>query len=419
MASAPSDPPPLCTPLQQSNLDDAPLLLEALLNDCFRAALNKSALSPERMDYVDKFHKYLLDLHCHENLAFIIDIYCYEYFYDKLAPDAPLSDSRMSSSFLNSSLETFIENLPYPTTAMSRRIRKSSFKSQSISSLPSGEPFDLEIDDIPESSRNAWDSFGRAQMGDVGSDSDSSSDLDSPSSSTLDLETLVADQWRHIVTSYIDEHLPCQINLCNKTARLLRNQTVFKEHLPSPLVLMKAKDEVIRLIDENAYHSFVKSNRCSRATCACSIASSGSSRSTPKSSTLDARRISSLGSPLAAEDTIFEAQVSSTKTLVVAPVPHKRKLKVFNSISGSSSSEISSSPINAFNNFLGHLKPQASNGHLNRNYSSAPQSPAASISQARGLTPESDLIQRPRSNINPEGYQNPSLFGKLWGKKKR
>ncbi|KAM9922810.1 hypothetical protein OXX59_005587 [Metschnikowia pulcherrima] len=426
-------PLPLPGPVPQASLDgkltespDLPQSVEALVNDCFQVTMDAHGLTAERAEYAQKFEKFLTDCHSHENLAFLMEIYRYEYFYERLAPSVGSHDQVVSASLVDRSLEKFIDTLPDPTRSMGRHLRRSSVKSHSNVSLASssGVPFALDFDEPAD----AWQRFSDQQIS-ADSDSDAASessvlriDDDASVSPTVseDSSRLLQEQWQHIFETFIAENAPCQINLSNKTYRaLMETYALTGPHCPS--VLLPAKSEIIRLIHENTYHPFTKAMR--NCSCENSEASSllGSPFSARETSPFPRKARdtpeSSVPIPQSVPVEINLLESSHKTSIAVAPVPKKRS-KFLSSLQSTSSSD-TSSPSNTLNSFLTHLKPQS--GPISRSYSSAPQSPAPAT--ARNLSPFSnmfaeDVIPRPRSSAVPESQPSPSIFGKLWKKKR-
>ncbi|PVH16462.1 uncharacterized protein CXQ87_004753 [Candidozyma duobushaemuli] len=265
--------PPRCpasVALQPSSLDE-------LLDDCFQLSIGQNhSLCDSRIRYASSFDKYLTSLHCHENLAFLMEIFKYEYFYGKIFPEN-LSQSRCqvgqtsssaatSSSFLNRSLPSAIDTLPFPTKQMRRKSRRSSTRStaSSISELPSeGSGFDFGFDEhLP--TENVWDKLKDQHVDST--DSEPESDLDSE----IDSNTLLLDQWDYIMATFVRRDSPQQLNLANSTVKeLLEKDT--QDVIHNPAVLLEARQEIIQLLRENVYGSFLsqqKSISSSRATSA-------------------------------------------------------------------------------------------------------------------------------------------------------
>lgn len=444
-----------------------PRLLEALINDCFQSTMDVHALSAERLEYAQKFQKYLVECHSEENLAFLMEIFRYEYFYERVFPDTP-APKALSASLVDRSLEKFIDTLPYPTPSMGRHLRRASVKSQSNVSLASstGVPFALDFDEPGPESHDPWTHFSHQQLSqdlDLDLENDAGlvvrvDDL-SPTSSRAETEpepeTLVSDQWQYIIGMYVEQRAEAQINLSNKTYRAIMDCHVHGVPPHSPHILLAAKQEVMQLIHENTYHPFTKQMQryCTGSGCEYAGACANGGCSLIGSPLSTARHSQTLPFPrkLAGESTLTPSSTSSrngsgasTPLQVnsnanananashpaaasgpVAPVPQKKRSKFLHSLSGhgtgSSSSDVgnSSSPLNGI---LTHFKPNH-NSHLAsaRAYNSAPQSPAHTLTPLREISPLShihDAIPRPRSSAVPETHLSPSILGKLWKKRR-
>lgn len=288
--SAPHMALPSRTPLSESAVAS---LLQELLDDCFQAALDEKSLCAPRQQYVANFHKYLHDLHCHENLSFIIEIYRYEYFYGKIYPEnvdlqrLRAAHTRSSSCLLNTSLEQFIDSLPFPTNVMRRNVSKPPSLAKQPSATGSEASFvldhalfDFDFDHSTKEPADAWDVLKNQH---IASDSENSSLASAGLLDSLDQLGLLHDQWAAIVLTFIYENSPQQINLCNKTYREIVDLDEEKDVVHSPLVLVKAKLEVIQLLRENAYSSFVASQRGVLDDCECNGSCANYSFGQPKS----------------------------------------------------------------------------------------------------------------------------------------
>lgn len=417
--------------------------MEELLHDCFAAAIDKDLISPEKASVVLEFHKYLHEIHCHENLAFIIEIYKYEYFYEKIHGAGNERHKvnglrHLNSDFLNLLLESYIDNMPFPTPNMRKVVRRNSLRSRSSQSLCSPDPFPLDFDEPPSGVHEVWDDFCDRN---ISSDSDDDWPLDmGPTISTESFnEGLLAEQWDYIMSNFIEHNSPSQINLCDRTVDLLVKNSSVEEQAHNPLLLQKAKSEVVLILRENAFDSFIRkinlgeSNLFDKLYCSsvpvlalaspvcmpASHASSASSDREPKNtmtytSTSNKNRIVS---PRSA-DTLLKLSATPLEPTVVAPVPSKRRPKFFSAFANSSSSEGLSSPSGSF---TGLFKTPALSGHGRLTYS-APQSPSPSSMRSRAVTPSSLLdigesLGRPGSG-GSDNPQSPSILGKLWRKKK-
>lgn len=57
--------------------------LEELVDDCFKHSIDQLN-DPHKVYVVKLFARYIVEAHCHENLSFLIEIFKYEYYFDKI-----------------------------------------------------------------------------------------------------------------------------------------------------------------------------------------------------------------------------------------------------------------------------------------------------------------------------------------------
>lgn len=392
--------------------DGLPQLLEELLNDCFQHSIERDSLPTKRLACVEKFHRYVEELHCQENLSFIIEICRYRYFFEKLFPDHEKLHAvkPLSSSYVNQSLDRLILELPVPTARQLHPKSVSRAQSRTSSSFSSGvPPFDLELEDALCDKQNAWELLSDQYVRD--SDSESEVDLDE-----LDDGGLVTRQWRYILDNFIYDKSPSQVNLTNQTFRSIVEYAALKEEINSPLILMDAYCEVVELIHENVYDTFLTKLKSWSIESRDLLSSAKSSKS--------AENVCSQGytgsAPSSVSSTMFcpekERHCNKLNIHVVAPVPSKRKSKFLLTFSASSSSDVSPAP-STLGHWLGHLKPHSSS----RSAQSAPQSPLSYPHASTETSPtfkvnDEIMIPRSRSTMPEEGHS--SIINKLWKKKK-
>lgn len=381
-----------------------PSLLEELLDDCFHYSISPKVLCDLRAQYVQSFHKFLRERHTHENLAFVIDIFSYEYYFDKIFPEnVELQKSRSdchsqySHSFLNLSIEHFIDSLPYPTSSMQRKIQKS--RNSSSQTLLS-DHFGFEFDDLPLKPAEAWDA-----LKDVTVSSDEESLASSrKTSGSIDTDALLSDQWDYIILEFIVDNAPQQVNLSNKTARdILAENDIKQRH--NPIVLIKAKLEVTQLLKENAYSTF-RTLRAQADACDCRGLCKFTAALPLKSR--KARSGLKLPSTPIDVDELREINFTSafnSKSGMATPLPHsKLKSKFLSHLSSNSDTSSSGSSLSSF---IHHFKTSGSN--VARPVASVPHSTMNSQTQSPVLE-----IERPSSTVNDAS----SLLNKLWRKKK-
>lgn len=282
------------SPAMSSSTTPSPILrptnLDELLDDCFQLHIGqKDALCETRTRYATSFDKFLTSLHCHENLAFLMEIFKYEYFFGKVFPE---SFSRkheaadvMSSSMLNSSLSSTIDSLPFPTRVMSKSSRRQSRSRSRTPLFLGGRPplsvFDAEFEENFDT-ENVWDKLKDQH---IDSDLDLDLDLDLEWESDGDHNKLLSDQWAYIMSQFVLEDAPQQLNLANSTVKDLIEKDS-QDCIKNPAVLLPAKDEIIQLLRENVYGTFLsqhKSRNASNATSAACSASASRSHSRAQS----------------------------------------------------------------------------------------------------------------------------------------
>lgn len=403
-----------------------PALLDELLDDCFQYSIDPKCLCETRARYVQNFHRFLTERHTHENLAFVIEIFRYEYFFDKIYPEnvtvqkarsASNTPSHYSSSFLNQSLEHFIDSLPYPTSSMQRKIHKvgTSDSDLSISGFLLSDQLGFDFDDIPPSSSNAWDALKDQN---VSSDEEESMSRSSLTLSPLDSEGLLTDQWNHVVREFILENSPQQVNLSSKTVVEIMAEDSIQGLAHNPIVLIKAKLEVIQLLEENAYRLFLRSQKAEFNMCECK----GSCQANSADSTMvftspltsgspsSKKHLQSpqmkASSPLARPFDLRDHHAGTSTKSMASPLPQSRiKSKFLSHLSNNSETSSSGSSISSF---MHHFRTHS--GGTPRAAVSVPHSGANS--QAQSPVQE---IPRASSTVH-EG--SPSLLGKILRKKK-
>lgn len=387
-----------------------PFRLEELLDDCFQYSIDPKTLCKARAQHVQTFHQFLTERHTHENLSFVIEIFRYEYFFDKIHPEnvefqrsRTASQSQLSSSFLNQSLEHFIDSLPYPTAAMQRKVQKlGTPRSGSSLSLLSVQ-FGFEFDDIPPSSSEAWEVLKDQTI----SDDDESLQSSQNSNSPLDPDSLLTDQWDLIIREFIHENAPQQVNLSNKTAQEILDEDRIKGTSHNPIVLIKAKLEVMQLLEENAYSSFIRNQKAGIGNCECktSCQPDTSVDSDAKKHNSNRTKHSTPHGRTELKDICMKSPLN--KPAIASPLPQSKIRSKF--LSHLSTNSEASSSGSSLSSFIQHLKTHSSNGST-RHAISLPHT--ASNSRAQSPVQEFD---RPSSTVHDE---SPSILSKFWRKKK-
>lgn len=491
-ASASTSPPPSSrTPLQPvispSDFDSCPVILhsspcyfssldnccqhqtiipqlEDLLDDCFKHSINQP-IDPLAKDIVIHFTKFVNNLHTEENLAFLIEIFKYEYYYDKIFPHnidslklRSSSPVHYSNSFLNRSLDQSIDSLPYPTASK-------------LSPKPKDDSSAVFMDDIEVTAnlQEVWDNLRDSNLSDS---SDHRKSITSTISESIVGEEisqqdreLLADQWNRIINSYIQNDAPDQINISNKSSReILGEHQHNLGNTHNPIVLVNAKNEILQLIKENAYVPFTKNYKpsCDELTSECAAKKpSTPTRNEPKqeagASPSSLNYDSKVNTPTQYTNELTvpkpnrpifspyltdnasgkkksrflhlttpsgnasSSSSSSASALLEADIPKSKTI--------ASSSPSSPAPASSISNLWGHFKV-----HHNQSFASTPTSPVnLSSSNLKSKTFASTnesgsnpKIVRPSSTSNAERSpvaSSPSTtglrFGKLWKSKRK
>ncbi|CAI5757009.1 unnamed protein product [Candida verbasci] len=220
--------------------------LDELVNDCFLKAIN--LLSDEfKLSLVDKFIDFLTKSHCEENLYFLIDINKYEYNYN-----LKFNDTNKESVFrLNNTPSPSLLNLKSSSSTLSF---ESSTKVNKVNSVQSEDhdpqnAFIQTIDDLDhnEDIQSAWDDLKSKQIEDYDDDEDYYSDEE--------LNNLTSN-WNFIMNNYIKYDSPNQINISQKLFKeIVEESFILKVH--NPIILLKIKNEVMRMLKENGYFEFI------------------------------------------------------------------------------------------------------------------------------------------------------------------
>lgn len=270
--------------------------LHDLVNDCFLLTIDKLH-DDTRAFIANSFHQCVTKQHCEENLEFLIDIYRYEYEYNLKVLTSSLNNASASttnppslSTSLNSkavingfnhdeatSMAKMKLNAPSPcitptthgasTTSLSKRHQRTSSvasfeslkKKHSIRSedLDPQQAFVSTIDDLDLNA--PWDSFGELHVGDDEeySDDEEKENDDENAEGTLAKEDLhdLNERWIFIMNNYIKHDSPSQINISQKLFKeIVQESSVCKLH--NPIILLKARNEVLQILKENCYGSF-------------------------------------------------------------------------------------------------------------------------------------------------------------------
>lgn len=446
--SVPSLEPLWSTPILLKPSSPVSTRLEELLHDCFTAAVNRENLYSDRLTVVHDFHKYLQELHCHENLEFIIEIFKYEYFYETIYGTRSEKETSgdlgrlrsLNSAFLNLLLEHSIGHLPHPTTSMREAVRSNSLRCRGGQSFNSPDPFPLDFDE-PAGVTEDWDDLYDC---DISGESESKRDTDDNEGHSSSRESwndsLLADQWSYILCNFIMPISPSQVNLSEKTAdHILKGNSMTADNVHHPLVFRTARSEVVLIIRENVFDSFIRKENLDEGNLfdrlyASSVpalvmasplglppqASSSSTLYTPESKRTTTTSRKNCMVPQKSAETAQAIPGLRSEPAVVAPMPSKRRPKFFTALGNSSSSDGLPSPSGSFTGFLGQFKDPTISGSGRMVYP-APHSPSPSNAGSSVVTPSSllDIEDLPRSESSASnGRQSPSILGMLWRKKK-
>lgn len=455
-----------------------PDTLEELLDDCFQISIGQQhVLCESHIQYATNFDKYLTSLHCHENLAFLMEIFKYEYFYDKIFPENlnwvrsrnPLltftSGGGAYSSFLNSSLPSAIDQLPFPTKQMSRKSRRhsrsNSRKALILATSDASGVFDFGFDEhLP--TENVWDKLKDQHV--------DSTDLELELEYDCEVDrSVLHDQWAYIISNFVREDSPQQLNLANTTVKELLE----KDHddcIHNPVILLDAKHEIIQLLRENVYGSFVSQHDpsrsgsryasggesasgsrvhsrpqsppiiCSASNCCqttkVSVSTASSLAHTPAQTPIPASKQSpsQLHHPTALKKTVVPTSPLNgsrgceceLREGVVSPVPLvKRKTPKFFPHIGSSTPSDSSGSDFSISSIISHFKSSsvATPGNTNlRNLVTPHPQTASALSSGLSLPviADSEPTLRPSSTAeaNPPSNSHTHRLGKLWKRRK-
>lgn len=356
--------------------------LEDLVHECFKYSIDQLA-DVEKQEQVKNFMKFTSDLHCRENLSFLIDIFRYEYYHAKIFGE----EYRLltpKQSYLNNSLPGTVELLPFPKY---KQVARRSLRKRSTSSLRSDEHepakvFASTIDDLGDDDslvqQLASTSMLQLELNVEESDSHQGTDSDAPS---LTNETIIEDQWHTIMLTYVYHNAPEQINLSGAAYQKIIDEDNNRGVLHDPIVFLTAKNEILQLLEENVYHAFVHfcKGKDSGTT---SPLSQGRRVESPcevsSELSLDSRMLSA-ANPSATVDspmlTPVTSLVSSPKMLPKKSKPKFLHIPLSSSVPSTESPSTSTSSSSvSFSNFLGHFRV-----HSNSYQSNVP-SPDGNIS---------------------------------------
>lgn len=254
--------------------------LEELIDLCYQHKMQEMELSrPIWTDVlgaefneflVSEFERFLIELHCLENLKFLIEIFKYERLYNALFPDNQnlrLNTPSPKPAMMYGSIGRSVDEIagykkPRNTPMLTPLSKPASVKSFNSLENDPASVFASTIDDIgiKEASTNIWDDLMDRELhhrSDL--DSDNNSDVDSDSSNLHSLRYIeskkLSQTWGNIIKRFVMNDAHDQINLSNQAYGEIMSDL---EEIPSPNSLWRAKQEILQLIKENAYNSFCR-----------------------------------------------------------------------------------------------------------------------------------------------------------------
>lgn len=184
-------------------------LLEDIVSDCFLHAIDQLN-DKTKTDVVCKFEAFLTRLHCLENITFLVDIYKYECFYERIFP--------------------VVERLKKPCG------RTSSDADKKMDRVI------VEVSDISRATP-------------IRNNHCCAMSFDS---SNLSDEEILDLQWKYIIQNYILTDSPLEINLSQKLVNeIIQENLLARAHYPC--ILRRASKEVLQLLQENVYYNFKNS----------------------------------------------------------------------------------------------------------------------------------------------------------------
>lgn len=372
-------------------------LLDTLLEDCVLHSLDPSLLCPPRIEHVKQFHRFLRERHCHENLAFLIEVFRYKYYYNKIGP-APTEAAHtlFKPSFLDQLLELSIENLRLPSSTI-RRATRSISHSRNNSVVNVALPFPFELDDIDatnSASASAWSNLKDNYVSDDDSSVFSGESVHSCTSS--EKASLLNEQWAMIVERFVEANSPEQVNICAATAHSILDADQLGVVHPS--VLEPAKAEAIDLLRENAYNSFLSASPAPQCVC-----HAGSSQ--PHLQKQELVTLGLVSSPRVVSPLVTLRQESrSARVPGPSLSPHqKRRNRLLSQLSGSFDEVAGFSDSSSLSGIINHFK------HHSRANSSSPQT-VSGMKISSSASPEDNSLR--------DHTLSPTFLDKLLKKKR-
>lgn len=409
------------------NLESSPLptSMAELIEDCYLVAYRSDTLSESRRRYAAKFALHLQSLHCLENLKFLVEVLRYEDLYEK-DENGMLSSSDLIRGVLKQSLQRVMSVRSEQSTAGSTQA-PFAFDFDHDEVLP-GEP------SIPDPwtmlrDQHVQGSNDNENGNDDDDDNNDVTDIEPSGSATprnlenelvvsgpLTSEQLLRHQWELVMSRFVRENSREQVNLCDATYKEIIACDNSDAVVHSPHVLEPAKSEILQLVRENGYSSFLSARR-KECNCNCQLENpatrSASPEVRPPTHPVEFRydiRLPSLPligtiSPSVASSppTPTSANSATPETTILSPAPVARRR-------GTKSSVVPETLLSPFSIFK-HLKTP---GHM-RLAHLVPHLQASSVAHSEQNS--EDECQR-LGSVPPGSSPSPSILNKFFKKKR-
>ncbi|EGW30958.1 uncharacterized protein SPAPADRAFT_62865 [Spathaspora passalidarum NRRL Y-27907] len=415
--------------------------LDELVNDCFLDSIGQLE-DPVKVAFVKKFNDYLIKQHCQENLHFLIDIFNYELYYNKIFPDSNTynADKERLNSAPNASLLGYITSntssvdslLKVKRDSISTTISKR-YSITSTDDLDPQEMFvstidDLDANEYAQFNVNIWEEFGQRQIEDE-DDEDSSQYVGDDATFTEDEEVeALNSRWHYIMHTYIKHESIQQINISQKLFKEIVEESSHSG-VHNPLTLIKARNETLRMLKENGYLSFVSHCKRERASSnqpsptVSTLPNSPSSLSlegSPGNTIAKPKSIPRATSPLQSSINNSNSSLSHSSSLIskLSSLPKRNRGPLFSS---ASSDEYQAPTPSSINNILSHLKLSETTTTNNNSVASTSSrnvdSASSSKRQSRSTTPK--ISSSNGTNSPSSGKEDSSsLSFKFWSRRK-
>lgn len=198
-----------------------PLCLDEVVNDAFLQSIGvlKDA---GKIEHVELFRRFIEGIHCEENLEFLVAIYTYDYYYEKLVPDA-IKQSK-GSEMLSKQISSHLLHSATTTNGFMPGFDEddADFVHQSPEILPvsrlvsADDPFEMEVTHVQ----------------------------------------FLNNMWRRILSTFIWDDAVKQINLSASHYEEVLEHLV--GNLIHPAVLATARQEVWQILKENVWPEYLK-----------------------------------------------------------------------------------------------------------------------------------------------------------------